>query len=237
LRRNGYSGKKPAAELLGRLRHAPSPAGCLTDEVLAGLVKAHVVHLRTVLGTLAEMNKTINGVLGEHSYASLFSALPRIGRLNLAQVVGEVGPILERADDAQQVAAEAGVAPVTHESGTRRNVVFRAAVNANARQALTVFADNSRHADSWAAGLYADVRARGKRHPHAIRILARAWVRVMWQCWRTNTPYDPMRRRCQTPAEWVTHMRRPATPCGRRQSAVLGLASGAPDFNGCGHLR
>jgi hypothetical protein len=31
--------------------------------------------------------------------------------------------------------------------------------------ALHVFADNSRHSSPWAAKLYADARARGKRHP------------------------------------------------------------------------
>lgn len=53
------------------------------------------------------------------------------------------------------------------------------------------FADNRRHSSPWAAQLYAQARARGKRHPHAIRILARAWMRVIWACWHTNTPYDP----------------------------------------------
>ena len=28
--------------------------------------------------------------------------------------------------------------------------------------------------------LYADARARGKRTPHATRIVARAWLRVIW---------------------------------------------------------
>jgi Transposase len=27
--------------------------------------------------------------------------------------------------------------------------------------------------------------------PHAVRILARAWLRVIWACWHTNTVYDP----------------------------------------------
>jgi hypothetical protein len=36
-------------------------------------------------------------------------------------------------------------------------------------------------------------RARGKRHPHAIRILMRAWLRVIWACWYSGTPYDPAR--------------------------------------------
>jgi len=39
--------------------------------------------------------------------------------------------------------------------------------------------------------LYANARRRGKHHPHAIRILARALLRVIWACWHTNTPYNP----------------------------------------------
>ena len=68
---------------------------------------------------------------------------------------------------------------------------FRWAVNTRARKALFTFADNSRHTSPWAAKLYNDARARGKRHPHAIRILMRAWMRVIWACWHTNNAYDP----------------------------------------------
>jgi hypothetical protein len=39
--------------------------------------------------------------------------------------------------------------------------------------------------------MYADARRRGKHHPHAIRILARAWLRVMWACWHTDIAYNP----------------------------------------------
>ncbi|MBT2511493.1 hypothetical protein J7I98_38020, partial [Streptomyces sp. ISL-98] len=60
-----------------------------------------------------------------------------------------------------------------------------------ARVALTTFADNSRHGSDWAAKIYNDARARKKRHPHAVRILARSWLRVMWACWRDGTCYDP----------------------------------------------
>ena len=28
-------------------------------------------------------------------------------------------------------------------------------------------------------------------HPHAVRILARAWLYVIWHCWQTNTAYNP----------------------------------------------
>ena len=84
---------------------------------------------------------------------------------------------------------------MTHASGKHRGVAFRWACNKRLRQALTTFADHSRHASAWAAAVYAGARARGCDHPHAIRILARAWVRVLWRCWQDRRPYDVTQHR------------------------------------------
>ena len=59
--------------------------------------------------------------------------------------------------------------------------------------AICDFAGDSRHANPWAADLYQRARARGHDHPHAVRVLARAWVDIIWACWTTHTPYDPNR--------------------------------------------
>jgi hypothetical protein len=61
---------------------------------------------------------------------------------------------------------------------------------ASRTHAVCVLADNSRHASPWAAATYTAVRRRGCDHPHAIRILARAWVRVLWRCWQDRRPCD-----------------------------------------------
>ena len=111
--------------------------------------------------------------------------------VSLAQVVAEVGPILDRAGDVEHASAECCATPVTRASGKTKAVTFRWAANTKAWQALTTFASNSRQSSPWAAKLYADARRRGKHHPHAVRILARAWLRVIWACWHTGTPYDP----------------------------------------------
>jgi hypothetical protein len=108
-----------------------------------------------------------------------------------------VGPILDRATTVEQAIAECGTAPVTRASGKTKTVSFRWAANHQARITLHTFADNSRHASPWAAKLYADARRRGKHHPHAIRILARAWLRVMWACWHNNTAYNPAKHRAE----------------------------------------
>jgi transposase len=195
LRRSSYCGRRSPGELLGRLRAAPSPVSLLDNEVVAELVRAQTRLLRTLVHTIADLDRALGAALLGHAKAHTLAPLPRIGEVNLAQIVGELGPVLERATSVEQAAAEVGAAPVTRASGEHRSVCFRYACNSKARKALTCFADNSRHASPWAQDLYQQARARGCRHPHAIRILARAWLRVIWACWHTDTPYDPSRRR------------------------------------------
>ena len=57
--------------------------------------------------------------------------------------------------------------------------------------AVCDFAADSRHANPWAANVYNRARGRGHDHPHAVRILARAWLNIIWQCWQHGTAYDP----------------------------------------------
>jgi transposase len=196
-RRHSYCGRRSPAALLERLRSAPKPAQVLGPETLTELVRAHVRVLRSLLRTIADLDRAIGAALLEHPKAPLLSPMPRIGEINLAQIVAEVGPILSRAADVEHACAEVGAAPVTKESGKGRAVNFRWAVNVHARQALSTFADNSRHSSPWAAKLYADARRRGKRHPHAVRILMRAWLRVIWACWHAGAPYDPAKNKAE----------------------------------------
>jgi hypothetical protein len=200
LRRHSYCGRRSAAELLARLRAAPAAVARLDPEALAECVRAQARLLRALLATIAALGGAIAAALPEHPKAALLAPLPRAGELNLAQIPAEVGPILDRAADVEHAAAEVGAVPVTKESGKGRAVCFRWAANARARQALSTWADNSRHASPWAAALYTQARRRGKRHPHAVRILMRAWLRVVWACWHAGTAYDPARHRAERQA-------------------------------------
>jgi transposase len=190
--RHSYCGRRPAAQLLARLQAAPLAPCRLDPEVLRELVQAQLRLLRTLLASVANLDRAIAALLPEHPKSALLAPLPRIGQnVNLAQVLAEVGPVLDRATHVEQAAAECGASPVTKASGKSKSVCFRWAANTHARKALQTFADNSRHSSPWAAYVYAQARARGKRHPHAIRILMRAWLRVIWACWHSDTPYDP----------------------------------------------
>jgi len=195
LRRHSYCGRRSAGELLARLRETPQPVHTLDPEVVSELVLAQTRLLRTLLNTISDLDRAIAATLDQHTKAQLLSPLPRVGTINLGQLIAEVGPLLDRTQSADQAAALCGAVPVTKRSGQQHAVTFRYATNTKARKALTLYADNSRHASPWAERIYRDARARGCRHAHAIRILARAWLRVIWACWHTNTAYDPTRRR------------------------------------------
>ena len=125
----------------------------------------------------------------------LVMSFPRAGQVCAAQIVAELGCVRERFPSADALAMEAGCAPVTKQSGKSRAVVFRWACNRRLRAAVTCFADNSRHASAWAAGLYHRAHERGCDHPHAVRILARAWLRVLWRAWQDGEAYDPAKHK------------------------------------------
>jgi transposase len=196
-RRRGYSGKRSGADLIERMRSAPATATRLGEAVVASLVRVQVQLVRAVRATIGELDREIAAAVKAHPNAPLLATMPRIGTINLAQIIGELGPILERSRSCEEFIAEAGVVPVTRASGKHRAVTFRHATNRHARQAITTFADNSRHGSHWAATIYRDARARDKRHPHAIRILARSWLRVIWACHRNRTPYNPLTHQAQ----------------------------------------
>ncbi len=189
-----YTGRRTAAELLQRLRSAP--AGILEQAHTAALYDA-VLALVTVLTALGSAIKNLDrsaaARLGEHPDGAIFTSLPRSGQISAAQMLAEWGDCRQAYEHPDSVAALAGVTPVTRQSGKYRSVDFRWACNKRFRQAMTAFADNSRHASPWAAQIYAGAIAGGKDHPHAIRVLARAWIRVIYRCWLDGVPYDPAR--------------------------------------------
>ena len=192
LAKHGYSGRRSANELLTRLRSAPAGT---TDPTLTTAIADAVGAVIGVLEALNRAGKALDrsviARLGEHPDAEIFTSLPRSGQINAAQVLAEWGDSRAAYDGADAVAALAGVTPVTKSSGKQHAVHFRWACNKRFRRALTTFADNSRHESPWAATIYTQARARGHDHPHAVRILARAWIRVIYRCWHTHQPYDP----------------------------------------------
>jgi transposase len=196
LAQHGYCGRRPASELLERLRSA---AGGRCDELEAeakgeiARTSAHV--LERLVQQIVLITSRIEHEIEAMDDGRLIMSFPRAGRICAAQILAELGDVRERFPSNDALAAEAGVAPLTYESGKHRAVAFRWACNHRLRRAITCFADNSRHESHWAKSIYQRALARGCDHPHAIRILGRAWLRVMWRAWTDRKPYEPRSHR------------------------------------------
>src|SRR5262249_4036055 len=133
--------------------------------------------------------------LAAHADGHIFTSLPRSGTVRAARLLTEIGDCRAKFPEPQALICLAGAAPSTRQSGKHKAVTFRCAVSTQLRDAVCDFAHGSRHARLWAAKMYNDAVGRGKDRPLAVRILARAWLYVIWECWHHGVAYDPARHR------------------------------------------
>ncbi|HKZ14314.1 MAG TPA: transposase, partial [Solirubrobacterales bacterium] len=189
-----YSGHTDPAVLVDRMRAAPEgTAGCVEHETRRGLVLGLVAALGPIVGEIAKLTSQIRGRLAEHPDAEIFRPLFRDRKTAIcpATLIAELGDSRERYPTEAAMAADAGMSPVALESGKLRVATFRRACDKRLRDAMATLADSTRHWHPWAKEVYRGARARGQDHPHAIRTLGRAWIRVLWRCWQDGVPYDP----------------------------------------------
>ncbi|OWG29939.1 hypothetical protein B9D92_08685 [Mycobacterium tuberculosis] len=181
-----------------------APRGATGDE---GAANAHITRaMVAALTSVATQIKTLDAQIAEqlslHADAHIFTSLPRSGTVRAARLLAEIGDCRARFPTPESLACLAGVAPSTRQSGKVKHVGFRWAADKQLRDAVCDFAGDSRRANLWAADRYNRAIARGHDHPHAVRILARAWLYAIWHCWQdappTTLPTIAPSRHCST---------------------------------------
>lgn len=194
LARNCYSGRRDAAELLDRLRSAPEGrAGALESEARRSAVLGLVATLRPLVAQIRELTSQIAQAVRSRPDGEVFLPLFKDPKsvVTAARLIAEIGDDRGRYPTSEVLAADAGMAPVARESGKRKIAGFRWACDKRLRDAVACLANSTRHTHPWARSVYLNARSRGLHHTHAIRVLGRAWLRVLWRCWHDEVPYDP----------------------------------------------
>ena len=191
LRSVHYSGGVDPTVLHTRLLAAPRGATGQHATTHAGTTAALVAVLRVLNTQIAALATSIGAQLDAHPDAAIFKSLPRSGSVRAARLLAEIGDARGRFPTRDSLTALAGVAPSTRQSGKVKAVTFRWGADKQLRDALCDFAGDSRRASPWASDLYDKATARGADHPHAVRILARAWGHIIWRCWQDGLAYDP----------------------------------------------
>ncbi len=187
----GYTGGTSATVLYERLAGGhPGLVG--VESAARGQITLGLVAMIEAINTqIAAAESHLEALFQAHPDQKIFASLPRSGMVRAATLLAEIGDCRERFPSDDALAALAGASPSTRQSGKRKQTVFRWSCNKNLRAAVMDFANGSRFGDPWAMDVYQRAVARGCRHPHAIRVLARAWLRIIWRCWQDNTAFDP----------------------------------------------
>jgi transposase len=195
LKRHGYPGRKPARELLTKLREgAEGRASELETQARRQIVLALVSALEPVVQRISELTIEIRHALEAHRDGATFRSLfiAKDSWLCAATMLAEIGDCRERYPTYRALAADAGQCPVVVESGKSKHAQFRWACDHRLRQAICTLSDASRRYNPWAADIYDRARARGASHTHATRILGRAWTQIIWRIWQDHNTYDPL---------------------------------------------
>ena len=61
------------------------------------------------------------------------------------------------------------------------------------RQSFHEYAGESVKHSFWARAYYEQQIAKGKGRQAAVRALAYKWIRIIWKCWLTSTPYSEVK--------------------------------------------
>jgi transposase len=201
LARHAYCGRKTPETLLERLRSAPVAAiGEHQAEARRTAVLGLVAALRPIVCQIGQLTSEIRGAIQAHPDGPIFLSFFRDPKsvITAAGLLAEIGDNRARYPRDETLAADAGQAPVTKQSGKHRAASFRWACDKRLRNHIGVLADSTRHWHPWARDVYQRAVERGCDHPHAIRILGRAWTRVLWRCWQDRAAYDPTQHRALT---------------------------------------
>ena len=192
LRANGYCGHHTPARFV---EHLDAAARGRTDGVAAAaseqIVLTLVDLLATLRGQITDLETRIKEALLAHPDGPIFQSLPRAGTIRAATLLAEIGDCRARFPDDRRPGRgrrRRTLDPTVREVPPRR---LPPRLQRTLRHALIDWAQDTPRANAWANDTYRRARERGCRHPHAARILARSWTRVLWRCWHDHVPYDP----------------------------------------------
>jgi hypothetical protein len=154
------------------------------------MVQALMAQLRVILEAIERFDQGIAERAQSHPDYALFEALPGAGPALAPRLLVAFGEQRERYGSAQEMQKYAGIAPVLERSGKQSWVHWRRQCPKFLRQTFVEWASVSIRFSFWARAYYEHQRDKGATHQAAVRSLAFKWIRIVFRCWQSGTPYD-----------------------------------------------
>ncbi len=146
--------------------------------------------LRVTLQGIDRYDEEIGSIAPKHQDYALFDSLPGAGPCLVPRLMVAFGEQRERFLCADEMQKYSGVAPVTERSGQKRWIHWRWQCPTFLRQTFVEWAAQTINKSFWAGAYYRQQRDKGNSHQAAVRALAFKWIRIVYRCWQTHTPYD-----------------------------------------------
>lgn len=151
-----------------------------------------VEQLRLMLDAIEQYDLEIERIAKQHDDYALFNSLPGAGPSLTPRLMVAFGERRERFKSAADVQKYSGIAPVTEHSGKKHWLHWRWQCPTFLRQTFVEWAAQTINKSFWAGAYYRQQRAKGCSYHAAVRALAFKWIRILYRCWQTRTPYDEM---------------------------------------------
>jgi hypothetical protein len=152
-------------------------------------------HLAILCDKLAA--QTAPGQAGEQDDVAILHSLPGIGRIVLATLLAEAYGLLQRRDY-QALRLLSGAAPLTKQSGTKRQVLMRYACHQRLRNALYHWTRIAMQKDPLCRAQYHRLRAKGHSHGRALRAIGDRLLRIACAMLTNRTLYNHNRHALQS---------------------------------------
>ena len=183
------------AQVIDERIRAIKTAQPLTDDV--AVITAHQLQalalvdlLRASLQAIDRYDAQIAQLAPTLPDYALFDALPGAGPSLTPRLLVAFGEQRERFHSADELQQYAGVAPVTERSGQKRWTHWRWQCPTFLRQTFVEWAAQTINKSFWAGAFYRQQREKGCPRQTVLRALAFKWIRILYRCWQTRTPYD-----------------------------------------------
>lgn len=186
-------GCRKAAVIEARLEAMPLALPLTKDGAVltasVSMVQAIIGQLRPVLAAIKDFDKQIAALFASHADQEIFSSFPGAGEVLAPRLLAAFGSLRERFASAQEVQQFSGIAPVIERSGKSCFIHRRFACPKFLRQTFHEYAGQSLRWSAWARTYYQQQRQKGAGHHTAVRALAFKWIRILFRCWQSRTPY------------------------------------------------
>jgi transposase len=162
--------------------------GVIMPNVL--MVQALMSQFRVTLEAIESFDQAIAERAQRHRDFALFEALPGAGPVLAPRLLVAFGEQRERYGSATEVQTYSGIAPVLERSGKKSWVHWRCQCPKFMRQTFVEWAAETIQFSFWARAYYQQQRDKGASYQAAVRALAFKWIRIVFRCWQTGTPYN-----------------------------------------------